>query len=73
MDWRQQIDKVGVNKVAKAMGVKYPTVYKYITPGSKTLPRGKSKDLCDAMRLFLTAHEYKHFKQSLSDEMVGVA
>lgn len=72
MNWRQQISAVGPNKVAKAMNVKYPTVYKYIKPGSVALPRGKSKDLCDAMEVFLSRREHKAFVQSLSLEMTGL-
>jgi len=70
--WREQIKNIGGSKVARAMGVKYPTVHKYIKPGSDTLPRGKTRLLCRAMRQFLTDDEFEHFLNSLSSEIVSV-
>lgn len=71
MTWREQIKSIGGNKVAKAMHVKYPTVYKYIKPGSSAIPRDKIKSLCDAMELLLNKKQYKQFISSLTSEMTG--
>jgi len=71
MSWRQQIVEVGPSKIANAMNVKYPTVYKYIRPGSKTVPRDKLKDLCAAMALFLSQEDIEQFRRSLALEKSG--
>jgi len=66
--WREYIKDVGGSKVAVGMGVKYPTVHKYIKPGSKTLPRSLAGNLCRVMKTHLRAREYKKFLDSLSAE-----
>lgn len=69
MTWREQIKAIGGNKIARGMGVKYPTVYRYIKPGSKTLPRTLTKKLCKAVEPHLTRREYKDFLNSLSNDV----
>lgn len=71
MGWREKIKTVGGSKVAERMGVKYPTILRYIRPGSKTIPRRLSADLCEAMKVFLTKREYREFVESLSSEAIG--
>lgn len=75
MTWREQIENIGVNKVAQEMGVKYPTVYKYVNPEVKAFPDnrkdGMMKPLCSAMSRLLTPEEFVEFMNSLSSEITG--
>jgi hypothetical protein len=68
--WRETIRTIGESRVARMMGVKYPTVYRYTKEGSTYLPRSMAQRLCDTMEKFLTAREFKQFKNSLKDDMV---
>lgn len=75
MTWRELITKVGTARVAKEMGVKFPTVHRWSKPGARGFPRpgvnGGMKDLIPAMHKLLSAEDFLLFMNSLSSEITG--
>ena len=66
MEWRETIKNIGVAVVARGLGVKYPTVYKWTKPGSKTMPTLHPELLDFIFRYH--RHLYKAFCASITSE-----